>query len=49
MAKHGSNAVHITIYSQNGKPVPNWVLEKAAEAVTEIAQTHSLLIATTQA
>lgn len=36
-----SNAVHITIYSQDGKPVPKGVLNEAAEAVTNVAFKHS--------
>lgn len=41
---HRSNAMHITIYSQNGAPVPRKVLEEAAESVTNIALKHQLLI-----
>lgn len=39
-----SNAVHITIYSQDGKPVPTAVLNEAAQAVTDLALSHRLLV-----
>ena len=39
-----SNAVHITIYSQDGRPVPAEVLNEAAEAVTDLALSHRLLV-----
>lgn len=42
---HRTNAVHITIYSQDGSPVPKVVLEEAAQSVTDIALKHGLLIA----
>ncbi len=38
------NAVHITIYSQDGSPVPKSVLNEAAELVTEVALRNNLLI-----
>jgi hypothetical protein len=41
---HRSNAVCITIHSQDGSPVPKSVLNEAAEAVTEIALKNRLLI-----
>lgn len=41
---HRPNALCITIYSQDGQPVPRAVLDEAAEAVTEIALKHRLLI-----
>jgi hypothetical protein len=38
------NAVHITIYSQDGRPVPKSVLNEAAQSVTNIALENNLLI-----
>jgi hypothetical protein len=39
-----SNAVHVTLYSPDGKPVPKAVLNQAADAVTEIAVANRLLV-----
>lgn len=41
---HRPHAVHITIYSQDGSPVPKSVLNEAAQAVTDVALKNNLLI-----
>lgn len=39
-----TNAVCITVYSPQGKPVPRSVLDKAEQAVLDIALENGLLI-----
>lgn len=39
-----ANAVHVTVYSPDGKPVPKAVLNEAADAVTEVALRNRLLV-----
>lgn len=39
-----TNAVHITIHSQDGNPVPRSVLDQATRAVEEVATKNRLLI-----
>lgn len=41
---HRPNAVHITVYSVDGQPVPKKVLEEAATAVQDVAFRNNLLI-----
>jgi hypothetical protein len=38
------NAVHVTVYSPDGRPVPKSVLNQAAEAVTDVALANGLLV-----
>lgn len=38
------NAIHVTLYSQDGSPVPKSVLNEAAESITDIAFKNNLLI-----
>ena len=41
---HRSNAVHLTLYSPYGDPVPNGVLNEATEVLTKFALDNELLI-----
>lgn len=41
---HRPNAVHVTVYSPDGRPVPQGVLNQAADAVTDIALRNGLLV-----
>ena len=41
---HHQNAIHITVYSPDGKPVPRSVLNEAAQSVQEVALANNLLI-----
>ena len=38
------NAIHVTVYSPDGRPVPKSVLNKAADAVTQVALDNGLLV-----
>jgi hypothetical protein len=41
---HRPNALCVTVHSQDGSPIPNGVRNEIAEAVTNIALAHGLLI-----
>jgi hypothetical protein len=38
------NAIHVTVYSPDGRPVPKSVLNQAADAVTDVALRNGLLV-----
>lgn len=41
---HRPNAIHITLYSPHGDPVPRAILNEATQAVTDIALANNLLV-----
>jgi hypothetical protein len=41
---HRPNAIHITLYSPHGDPVPRAILNEATEVVTQIAVANGLLV-----
>lgn len=41
---HRTNAVCVTIYSQDGRPVPRSVLDEATQSILDIAIKNNLLI-----